>query len=102
MYKPHTPTNVPFLHNLLKSHPTRDFVNKLRTGLWFSFWVVCKGDWFPRGLATFTSASQQPEVIEANLLEEDRVGQVAGPFESLPFKNFQIHPLGLVPKKDSQ
>ena len=21
MYKPHTPTNVPFLHNLLKSHP---------------------------------------------------------------------------------
>ena len=53
MYKPHTPTNVPFLHNLLKSRPTRDFVNKLRTGLWFSFWVVCKGDWFPRVLATF-------------------------------------------------
>ena len=53
MYKPHTPTNVPFLHNLIKSHPTRDFVNKLRTGLWFSSWVVCKGDWFPRVLATF-------------------------------------------------
>lgn len=50
MYKPHTPTNVPFLHNLLKSHPTRDFANKLCTGLWFGFWV---GDWFPRILATF-------------------------------------------------
>ena len=54
------------------------------------------------GSGDLPSASQQPEVIEANLLEEDQVGQAAGPFESLPFKNFQIHPLGLVPKKDSQ
>lgn len=53
MYKPQTPTNVPLLHNLLKSHPTQYFVNKLRTGLWFGFWVICKGDWFPRVLASF-------------------------------------------------
>lgn len=28
------------------------------------------------------------------------LGRIKGPFETLPFKNFQISPIGLVPKKD--
>lgn len=101
-YKPHTPTNVPLLHDLLNSHPNQDFVNNLCTGLWFGFWVVYKGDGFSRVSSNLPSTTQQPKVIEANLLEEVQLGQVAGPFESLPFKKFQIHPLGLVPKKNGQ
>ena len=29
------------------------------------------------------------------------LGRIAGPFTSLPFDNFVISPLGLVPKKES-
>ena len=41
-------------------------------------------------------------IIEANLLDEVQLGRIAGPFQSPPFENFQIHPLGLVPKKNSE
>lgn len=101
-YKPHTPTNVPLLHDLLKSHPNQDFVKNLCTGLRFGFRVVYKGDWFPRVSSNLPSTTQQPEVIKANLLEDVQLGQVAGPSGSLPFKNFQIHPLSLVSRKNGQ
>ena len=61
---------LPFLHDLLKSHPNRDFINNISTGLWFGFRVVYKGYWFPRVSSNLPSTTQQPEVIEANLLEE--------------------------------
>ena len=61
---------VPFLHDHLKSHLNQDFINNLSTGLWFGFRAVYKGDWFPRVSSNLPSTTQQPEVIEANLLEE--------------------------------
>ncbi|CAH3132615.1 unnamed protein product, partial [Porites lobata] len=71
-------------------------------GLSHGFHLGYKGNRFPRAAKNLPSAIQQPQVIEKNLLEEVQLGRLAGPFESTPFQNFQIHPLGLVPKKGSQ
>lgn len=101
-YEPQTPVNVSLLHKLLKTHPDQTFVTRLCDGLSHGFHLGYKGERFPRAAKNLPSAIQQPQVIEKNLLEEVQLGRLAGPFESTPFKNFQIHPLGLVPKKGSQ
>ena len=98
---PYTPVNIPLLHELLKSHPNQEFVSKLCTGLSSGFRVGYMGGRFPRTAANLPSARQHPHVIEDNLLEEIQLGRLAGPFESPPFVNLQVHPLGLVPKKNS-
>ena len=41
------------------------------------------------------------EIVDANLLDEVKQGHTVAPFTSPPFDNFQILPLGLVPKKNS-
>ena len=99
--KPHTPVNVPLLTDLLKAHPNQLFVTKLSLGLSQGFRVGYQGTRFPRTARNLPSANQKPLLIEENLLDEVLLGRLAGPFESPPFKNFQIHPLGLVPKKNS-
>ena len=98
---PYTPVNIPLLHELLKSHPNQEFVSKLCTGLSSGFRVGYTGGCFPRTASNLPSARQHPHVIEDNLLEEIQLGWLAGPFESPPFVNLQVHPLGLVPKKNS-
>ena len=98
---PVTPVNVSLLHTLLQTHPDKQFVNFLCHGLSFGFRVGYKGKRFPRQAKNLPSAFQQPQAIEKNLLDDVTLGRVAGPFEVSPFPNFQIHPLGLVPKKDS-
>ena len=42
-----------------------------------------------------------PEIVDVNLLDEVKLGHTVGPFISPPFDNFQIYPVGLVPKKNS-
>ena len=42
-----------------------------------------------------------PEVVTANLTDEVSKGRTVGPFLSPPFHNFQVCPIGLVPKKHS-
>ena len=99
---PQTPVNTPLLRELFKPHPNQDFVSKLCMGLSFGFRVGYQGGRFPRTATNLPSANQHPHIIEENLLDEVQLGRLAGPFESPPFENFQIHPLGLVPKKNSQ
>ena len=40
-------------------------------------------------------------MVTSNLAEEVAKGRTAGPFRSPPFENFQVSPIGLVPKKHS-
>ncbi|MCV6574815.1 MAG: hypothetical protein OIF58_03680, partial [Cohaesibacter sp.] len=100
--KPQTPINIPLLNELLVNHPDQKFVCNLTVGLSQGFRVGYRGGRFPRIAKNLPSANQHPSLIEGNLLHEVQLGRMAGPFESPPFKNFQIHPLGLVPKKNSQ
>lgn len=43
----------------------------------------------------------QPQIVTQNLTKEIALGRVAGPFSNPPFANFQVSPIGLVPKKHS-
>ena len=45
------------------------------------------------------SALQHPNVVSAKLIQEVKVGRIAGPFDTPPFENFCVPPLGVVPKK---
>ena len=45
------------------------------------------------------SALQHPNVVSAKLIQEVKAGRIAGPFDTPPFKNFCVSPLGVVPKK---
>ena len=47
----------------------------------------------------FLSALQHPNVVSAKLIQEVKAGSIAGPFDTPPFKNFCVSPLGVVPKK---
>ena len=40
-------------------------------------------------------------MVTQNLAHEISLGRVAGPFDTPPFPNFQVSPIGLVPKKNS-
>ncbi len=44
------------------------------------------------------SARQKPEVLDKYFLEETALGRIKGPFDSPPFPNLRVSPLGLVPK----
>ncbi|KAK3086988.1 hypothetical protein FSP39_000072 [Pinctada imbricata] len=46
------------------------------------------------------SATENPLVLQNAIEKEIKTGRAAGPFNSSPFKNFQISPLGVVPKKE--
>jgi hypothetical protein len=53
---------------------------------------------FSRNLPT---ALADPSVVTNNLAHEIALGRVAGPYDNPPFSNFQISPIGLIPKKNS-
>lgn len=46
------------------------------------------------------SALHAPTLVDEKISHEIDLGRVAGPFETIPFNNFQSSPLGLVPKHD--
>ena len=48
-----------------------------------------------------SSAYENPEVVNKYLNSEIDSSRIIGPFDRPPFSNFQINPLGVVPKKES-
>ena len=47
------------------------------------------------------TAFENPDIISANLAKEVSLDRTAGPFDTPPFSNLQVSPIGLVPKKNS-
>lgn len=99
--KPVTPINVNLLESLLTDHPDRAFVFGLCSGLREGFRIGYTGPRRPYVSKNLKTAYLLPEIIEGNLLDEVKQGRTIGPFISRPFANFQVYPLGLVPKKNS-
>ena len=46
------------------------------------------------------SALQAPSLVDDKLIHEMYLGRIAGPFQQVPFTNFQVSFLGLVPKHE--
>ena len=47
-----------------------------------------------------TSASQQPDILEANITTKCQACRILGPFDTPPLPNFRCSGLGLVPEHD--
>ena len=96
-----TPINVNSLERVLTDHPDRLFVSRLCNSLKYRADIGYKGARVPRFSRNLPTALDQPDEVTANLMKEVALGRVAGPFPTPPFPNFQVSPIGLVPKKHS-
>lgn len=76
-----------------KEHLVNGFKNGFKIGY--------QGSRCFRSSANLKSASEQTDEVDKKINKEVEAGRVAGPFPSTPFKNLQISPIGIVPKKDS-
>ena len=96
-----TPICVKTLTNLLSGYPDSSFVYQLcnifRQGARIGF----HGQRTHRFSKNLPTASSNPTIVSSNLANEVSLGRMAGPFVTPPFQNFQISPIGLVPKKNS-
>ena len=52
-------------------------------------------------ITNLKSCNLSPEAVSKFLNSEVSLGRMAGPFSKPPFEYFQVSPIGLVPKKDS-
>jgi len=96
-----TPINVRRLEETLTNHPDQEFVSKLCNNLRYGADVGFTGRRVARFSRNMPTALSQPNIVSENLSREVALGRVAGPFPSPPLPNFQVSPIGLVPKKHS-
>ncbi len=96
-----TPIDVFKLELSLVEHPDPNFVAQLCTNLRCGAHIGFEGERAPRFSKNLPTALAQPDIISSNLAHETSLGRVAGPFDNPPFPNFQVSPIGLVPKKHS-
>ena len=61
-----------------------------------------EGQRTPRFSKHLPTALNQPSIVTSNLEHEVSLGRVDSPFETPPFSNFQVSPIGFVPKKNSK
>ena len=97
-----TPIDVNCLESNLATYPDRNFVRKLCTELREGARIGYEGPRAPRSSKNLPTAFSKPDKISENLSKEVSLGRTAGPFSEPPLPNFQVSPLGLVPKKNSE
>lgn len=96
-----TPIRVFELSQALKDHPDPKFVSQLCQNLNFGVKIGFQGTRRSRFSKNLPTAIEKPDIVSSNLATEVALGRTAGPFDSPPFINFQVSPIGLVPKKHS-
>ncbi|XP_053403684.1 uncharacterized protein LOC123554801 [Mercenaria mercenaria] len=94
----HSPINIQFLEIWLSKYKSHD-ANILLNGFKHGFRLNYSGPRQARVSKNLKSVKQQPELAQQKIQKEVDAGRVAGPFTVSPFKNLQISPIGLVPKK---
>ena len=98
---PTTPIDLSQLALYLHDHPDRASVDAVLTGLSQGFKIGFQGPRVSKEYPNLISARRNPHIVSTNLLKELQLGHTAGPFVSPPFPNFQVYPIGVVPKKHS-
>ena len=94
-----TPIDIDRLKQALANHPDRSFVDTLCSELQEGAHIGYEGPRTPKFSHNLPSAKANPEIVDENLAKEVSMGRTAGPFATPPFTNFQVSPIGLVPKK---
>ena len=96
--RPVTPVKVNRLQHYLSGYP---FAKRqyLLNGFTYGFSIQCSRSQSCLQSPNLKSALENPAAVNAKLAKELAAGRIAGPFETPPFPDFMISPLGSVPKK---
>lgn len=84
----------------LSIYPDRAAAELLRSGFSEGFFIPYVLSRVPMFADNLKSARENPEVLRDKVGKEVALGRMFGPFTSLPFSNFRVSPLGVVPKKE--
>ena len=72
----------------------------LKLGFLEGFSIHCCTNYLPDFCSkNLVSAFQHPDIVDSKIQKELDADRLAGPFDSPPFLNFRVSPLGVVPKK---
>ena len=82
----------------MEGYPEREKV-KLIQGFTEGFRLGFQGEVNTKLCNNLKSARENSSIVDAKLQKEIGAGRIAGPFIKPPFPNFQISPLGAVPKR---
>lgn len=93
-----TPVRWKILDKYLEGYPT-NLRRYLIDGFRYGFRVNYSGERCSQTSPNLKAALESPDIIEQKLETELSLGRIAGPFDSSPFPQFKISPLGLVPKR---
>ena len=94
-----TPVDLSAFEKELQEYPDRQTAEELKNGFKNGFHINFEG---PRKLViskNLPSANKAPDIVRQKITKELEAGRVAGPFQTVPFTDFRVSPLGLVPKK---
>lgn len=93
-----TPIDTQVLRRYLDLYDHPD-ASILHSGFSEGFTIHYSGTREARECGNLKSAVQNPEVVQKKLDKEIKAGRMAGPFDTKPFSNFIVSPVGLVPKR---
>ena len=93
-----SPINLSQLNRKLESYPNRTAAENLGKGFTMGFSIGFQGTPSPNFAKNHGSASRGLHIVQALLMEEVRLGRVAGPYDEPPLANLKVSPLGLVEK----
>ncbi|XP_077113745.1 uncharacterized protein LOC143816266 isoform X2 [Ranitomeya variabilis] len=95
-----TPVNVTAMGPWLSLYPNKEAAQQLDLGFKFGFFIPFNFSRETKSANNLKSAREFPEILRKKVQKEVELGRMAGPFTSMPFSNFRISPLGIVPKKE--
>lgn len=93
-----TPVKAAVLARYLLGYNSR-IANRLIQGFSEGFKINYQGPRITTTAPNLGSAYDNPEVVDCKLQKERELGRIAGPFDSPPFTNLRVSPLGVIPKK---
>ena len=95
------PISIQHLEAALSGYSDQHFVSQLCNNFKFGVHIGFQGQRTPRFSRNLPTAFANTDIVSSNLAREVSLDRTAGPFDTPPFKNFQVSPIGLVPKKNS-
>ncbi|CAJ0957897.1 unnamed protein product [Ranitomeya imitator] len=84
----------------LEVFPDQETSSLIFHGFYYGFFVPHFGGIGCKLVQNLPSAAEFPLIVKEKIFKELEAGRAAGPFDSPPFLNFRISPLGVVPKKE--
>lgn len=97
-----TPVNISRLRMEILNHPDKAFVNYLCNGLEVGFDTMVSNTSVPtKECKNLRSALSSPDMVDILISSEVNKGFLQGPFDSLPFTNYRVSPIGIAVGKYS-